>query len=437
MPGRYIVRFKQDASDPQALSAALVTRWGGKTYGVLRSLKGFWGELPDSAIGALRRSSDVAYIEADRAIPVAGVGDTTQSNAPWQLDRVDQRNLPLNGTYEYSTTGAGVRIWIIDGGVDRSNGELAGRINESWSVTNQGKDPYGPCHPHGTNMAVAAAGTTTGPAKAAIIHAARVDSDCNGHLSVGASSFAFEFIADYSPRPTVINYSAAGHCGFFGCGQTVDDAAKYARQKGIAVFVGAGNDNDDACDYTPAHVSELITVGASNSSDQRAAISNWGTCIDIFAPTPDGGGTSRATAMVTGVAALHLQLYPTATPNQVESAIISKSTQGVLTGVGTGSPNRLLYSPQPPLISGILGPETIGPSSWCAWYRTHSGGQPPYSYEWCRNVTVVSTAPSYDTSNESSNFLIELLVTDGVGRTSFSYRSIAIDQNNTEIVCTS
>ena len=337
LPGRYIVRFKQDASDPQALSAALVTRWGGKTYGVLRSLKGFWGELPDSAIGALRRSSDVAYIEADRAIPVAGVGDTTQSNAPWQLDRVDQRNLPLNGTYEYSTTGAGVRIWIIDGGVDRSNGELAGRINESWSVTNQGKDPYGPCHPHGTNMAVAAAGTTTGPAKAAIIHAARVDSDCNGHLSVGASSFAFEFIADYSPRPTVINYSAAGHCGFFGCGQTVDDAAKYARQKGIAVFVGAGNDNDDACDYTPAHVSELITVGASNSSDQRAAISNWGTCIDIFAPTPDGGGTSRATAMVTGVAALHLQLYPTATPNQVESAIISKSTQGVLTGVGTGS----------------------------------------------------------------------------------------------------
>lgn len=441
LTGRYIVRFRSSVRDPDSLVVSLVSRFGGRAYRVLRALRGYWGELPDSAIGQLRLHQSVAYIEADVAVPILDVGDTTQQSAPWPLDRVDQRLLPLSGAYQYSTTGAGVRIWIIDTGVDRNEPELAGRVDETWSVSNNGKDPYAPCNDHGTRVARVAAGATRGVAKRAKVHSARVDDNCSGTFSTGAAVFAFEFIADNSPRPAVINYSAGHACGFFGCGQTVDDAAKYAQQRGVTVVVAAGNDGQNACDFTPAHVSELITVAASNANDQRIVLpgwwaSNYGSCVDLFAPVEDNGGTSLATPMVTGVAALYLQLYPAAGPSSVISEILSKATQNVLSNIGTGSPNRLLFSKPPTLTASISGAATMGPFTQCTWNGVYSGGQPSYQLEWWRNGLLVATGTSYSAGpGEFSSFAIELIVRDGVGRSAASLKQVTVDPNNTDLVC--
>jgi len=442
LPNRYIVRFKSQVTDASSLSAALVAENNGRIYRVLTGLKAFWGELPPEAILRLRENPNVAYIEADVAIPVAGVGDTTQFGAPWWLDRMDQRYLPLDGNYQYSADGTGVHIWFVDTGIDPSSPEIVGRVDQTLSWPPNGQDPFAPCHPHGTNMAIAAAGTVSGAAKKAIIHSARVDENCQRKLSTGAASAAFEFLADHSPRPAIANYSAAGSCitiVFQFCGETVDDAAKYAQQRGVTVVVGAGNGGDDeigddACGYSPAHVNELLTVGGTDAADQRLPESNFGTCVDLFAPSE--AGTSTATARVTGVGALELQLYPAASPAFVAAAIVSRATSGVVGNAGPGSPNRLLYSPRPLLTALILGPSTIGPFANCLWQALSTGGQPVYSYEWRRDGDLVSTGPSYEVNQGGfSNFALSLMITDGVGRIASNDLQVTIDFNNQELWC--
>jgi subtilisin family serine protease len=220
-----------------------------------------------------------------------------------------------------------------------------------------------------------------------------------------------------------------------------EDAAKYARSKGVTVIVSAGNDGRDACGYTPARTPELLTVGASDANDRRHVHPGWwsrnyGSCLDLFAPVEDAGGTSLAAPIVTGVAALHLQLFPSASPSSVESAILSKTTNGVLSNIGAGSPNRLLYSKQPPLVTSILGPDTIGQHASCTWEAYRTGGQPPYSQEWRRDGVVVSNTTSYSVSGgQSSAFTLELYTTDGVGRTHWAMKYVSIDPNSSEIMC--
>lgn len=436
IPGRYIVRFKPGAPSAGQLTAAIITKRGGKVIKVLNGLGGFWGELPDEAIEGVRRNPNVAYIEADVMMPLMGIGDTVQQSAIWQLDRIDERSLELDGTYEYSVTGAGVHIWIVDSGVDRLEPELAGRIDETLTFTHGGRDPFVPCNPHGTKVARFAAGTTSGVAKGAIIHVARVDETCTQGTSTAAAAAALEFIGDYSPRPAVANLSLGKECNFFivlGCGPTVDDAGKYARDRGVTIVVAAGNADQDACDWAPAHVSEFITVGASLSNDARHGGTNWGSCIDLFAPGETG--TSMAAPMVTGVAALQLQIYPLSTPSGVAWAIINKATSGELTGIGSGSPNLLLYSKQPTLFASIQGPSTMGPMMFCQWSAVVSGGQPSYQYEWRRDGQVVSTTTAYSVFGAFSEFELSLKITDGVGRTAFRNMLITIDQQNFEPMC--
>lgn len=193
--GRYIIRFAADTRDSESLTREILAKHGGQSFVVLRSLKGFWGALPDEAIANLVRDARIRYIEADVAIPTTDVGDTVQTGAPGPLDRMDQRNLPLNGSYEWSTDGTGVHLWIVDNGVDLNATELAGRVNTSYWSTYQGQDPFESCSTsaHGTDMAIAAAGSESGVARNATIHSARVNEPSNcSSLSSGAASSAME-----------------------------------------------------------------------------------------------------------------------------------------------------------------------------------------------------------------------------------------------------
>ncbi len=225
-----------------------------------------------------------------------------------------------------------MHIWIVDVGVDGNAVELAGRVSATMSYSIAPLNPLTSCssYNHGTEMAVIAARSISGVARKAFIHSARIDTKGNCSASTGAGTASIEFIADNSPRPAVINISNSQDCrGISGCGDTMDDATEYAHGRGVAVVVSAGNGNashvaQQACGFSPARVERLITVGASDLSDARVDDSDYGSCVDLFAPVESGGGTSSATAATTGVAALFLQLYPDAPPNAVLNELVNK-----------------------------------------------------------------------------------------------------------------
>jgi hypothetical protein len=447
--GSYIVRFHQGV-DAARSTEALVRKFGLKPQQVLRSLGGFWGEIPDARIEELRHDPAVKYIEADVAIELQQPGVVTQTSAPMWLDRMDQRTLPLNGSYSYSVTGAGVHIWIVDNGVDLYDPELTGRVSTSHVFQHNNQYAYESCSAtlpfgqHGTRMARFAAGTTSGPAKAATIHSARVNQPGSCLILVpGAVAAAIEHIANYSPRPAVINLSFAQDCPWYGCGGTMNDAVNYAMSRGVTVVIAAGNGNQnqvpqDACGISPAQVNGALTVAASfHSSDQMVSYSNYGSCVDLVAPISDDMGTSGAAALASGVAALHLQLYPTAGAATVNAAVLERVTHGALSDLPNGTPNKLLYAPQLPLISSIPGPSIVGPSSYCSWSAFHTGGQPPYSYHWKRDGTIVTFAQAYAVGPAgNSPFSLELLVTDAIGRNHTSFKNISINPSDYSFACT-
>jgi subtilisin family serine protease len=319
----------------------------GRVSHVFRNvLQGFSAELSDRAIAALQRNPRVALIEPDGVMTAAEV----QTGAPWGLDRIDQRVLPLSGTYDSpAPTGTDVAVYIVDSGV-APTADLDQR-RTGYDVITPGGDGTGDCNGHGTHVAGTVAGTTYGVAKSATIVPVRV-LDCAGSGTWSGIIAGLDWVVvQHSTGPAVANMSLGG-----GASSSVDAAVQRVIADGVTVAVAAGNSNVNACNTSPARVPGALTVGATDDTDRRASFSNHGSCLDLFAPgvnvasdwlaggTKTISGTSMATPHVAGAAAVLLSKASTTAPAAVAKSIVGNATTGVVTSAGTRSPNRLLYS---------------------------------------------------------------------------------------------
>jgi serine protease len=356
--GQYIVVLKDDAAtlaheNARAPRIPEVANQMAHQHGLqvqrsfTRALRGFVVRANDRALERLLMDDRVDYVEEDGEVHASA----TQTGATWGIDRVDQRNLPLSGTYTYDTTASNVHAYVIDTGVLSSHTQFGGRVSGGYTAISDGRGTTD-CNGHGTHVAGTVAGSTYGIAKAARVHPVRV-LGCTGSGSNSGVIAGMDWVANNHVKPAVANMSLGG-----GASSATDQAVQNMVDAGVTVVVAAGNDNSNACNYSPARAASAITVGSTTSSDARSSFSNYGSCLDIFAPgssitsawytstsaTNTISGTSMASPHVAGVAALYLAANPNATPSQVTSAVLNASTPSKVTSPGSGSPNRLLYS---------------------------------------------------------------------------------------------
>jgi subtilisin family serine protease len=361
--GQYIVVLKDDAAtleqsadkrseravDVLTQAADMSLAYGLQVDRVYQhALRGFVVRgASETAIERLLWDDRVAFVEEDGMVYL----DATQSGATWGLDRIDQRNRPLNGTYIYNTTATNVRAYIIDSGVRASHSQFGGRVSGGASYINDGRGTSD-CNGHGTHVAGTVAGSVHGVAKGARIVPVRVFG-CTGGSSNSTIIAGIDWVRANHVKPAVANMSLGG-----GASSATDTATNNLINAGVTVVVAAGNSNANACNYSPARVANAITVGSTTNTDARSSFSNFGSCVNIFAPgssitsawytsntaTNSISGTSMASPHVAGVAALYLAGAPSASPATVRNYVYSRATTNVLTGIGSGSPNRMLYS---------------------------------------------------------------------------------------------
>jgi len=413
IPDQYVVVFKDDVRDAPGLARQLAAAHGGTVrYTYQHAIKGFAATLSAAAAEALRRNPNVDYVLQDERVKLVA--------ASWGLDRVDQRDLPLNGSYTYNATGSGVTVYVIDTGIETSHWDFGGR---AWA----GYDAFGgsgqDCHGHGTHVAGTVGGASYGIAKSVGLVAVRV-LDCGGYGTWSGVIAGIDWVRYYHSKPAVANLSLGG-----GAYQAVDDAIENLVAAGVTVAVAAGNSGDNACYYSPARAPSALTVGASDQYDQQPYWSNWGSCVDLYAPGVGiysaylyGGattmdGTSMASPHVAGAAALYLQGDPYASPATVRNVIVSNATPNRLSYLGSGSPNLLLYTlfgsgggtppPPPPstLSAYVSGPDWVYGGGTYSWQANVSGGDGTYTYQWQYRPESGSTWSNVGTSSTYSRFV--------------------------------
>ena len=353
VPGSYIVVLKDTAGVNAVARTArgLTAQYGGAvqhTYG--SALQGFSAKMSPAAAARLAADPSVAYVEQDRTVSVQGSQSPTAS---WGLDRIDQRSLPLDNSYTYANNGAGVKAYIIDTGINFTHEDFGGRAVSGVDTFDNDNDATD-CNGHGTHVAGTVGGSSYGVAKGVTLVGVRVIG-CNGSGTYGGVIAGVDWVtADHAAGArAVANMSLAGPYD-----QGLNDAVTRSINDGVVYAVAAANNNTDACSFSPANVPAAITVGATTNTDARASYSDYGYCVDIFAPgsgitsawigsntaTNTVNGTSMATPHVTGASALVLAANPGFTPQQVrDKLVVNTATYDAVTDPGPGSPNRLLY----------------------------------------------------------------------------------------------
>ena len=330
---------------PYIASELSITHKGKLKHVYQNALNGFAVEMSEADAERLSQDFRVKFVEEDGIV----TANATQSNPPWGLDRIDQRNLPLNATYNSNWTGSGVRAYVIDTGIRTAHTQFGGRASNVFDAFGgNGQD----CNGHGTHVAGTIGGTTYGVAKSALLRGVRV-LNCSGSGSNSGVIAGVDWVRQNHIAPAVANMSLGG-----GASSALDTAVNNLHNANVTIAVAAGNSNTDACTQSPARAANAVTVGSTTTSDARSSFSNFGTCVDIFAPgsgilsawfssntaTATLSGTSMASPHVAGVAALYKQANPSASSTTIRNALVNNATTNVISGAGSGSPNRLLYS---------------------------------------------------------------------------------------------
>ncbi len=417
--GSYIVVLRDAAVARTAVAGAahdLAASYGGQVGRVYTAaLRGFELSAGEAAAKRLAANPSVAYVEQNHVLSIMD----TQPNPPsWGLDRIDQRNLPLDNSYTYPNTAANVHAYIIDTGIRFTHVDFGGRATSGFDAIDGGAADD--CHGHGTHVAGTTGGTAYGVAKSVQLVGVRV-LNCQGSGTTAQVVAGVDWVTNNAIKPAVANMSLGG-----GIQQALDDAVAASIASGVTYAIAAGNSGADACSFSPSRVPTAITLGATDINDNRASISNFGTCLDLFAPgvsivsdwlTSDTAtavlsGTSMATPHTTGAAALVLSANPTFTPQQVRDQIVANATTGVVANPGTGSPNLLLFvgtgaPPPPPTCSGTNNTDLAIPDNGAAV-------DSPITISGCnRNASATSTVVVNIIHPNRGDVEIRLVAPDG------------------------